>query len=73
MHKSYDEQLRDMVTLAFDKWYAEQVEKHRKEAEIRKFNASMHRIFMRYKKVNTNSQYVIDSVYTYSSVGALTR
>lgn len=71
MHKNYDDELKCMVLAAFDKWYAEQVEKQKKDSDNGKFNAAMNRIFMKYKRIHSTSEYILNSVYTYSASNLL--
>lgn len=71
MHKNYDDDLKCLVLAAFDKWYAEQVEKQKKDSDNRKFNAAMGRIFMKYKRIHSTSEYILNSVYTYSASNLL--
>jgi len=67
MHKNYDDELKCMVLAAFDEWYAEQVAKQKKGSDNRKFNAAMGRIFMKCKRIHSTSEYILNSIYTYSA------
>lgn len=54
-----------------DKWIEEERKKHAIAHERRMKIEAMRRVFMRYKRFYSYSEYVLNSVYTYSSAGVL--
>lgn len=56
---------------AVDKWIEEERKKHAIEHERRMKTEAMRRMSTKYKRTHSCSEYVLNSVYTYSSVGAL--
>lgn len=58
-----------MLTIAFDEWLVQERKKRAAEHENRMKSEAMRRVSTKYKRIHNHSEYVLNSIYTYSFDG----
>lgn len=73
MVKKDIEQSLEQLNAAFDRWYKGERERQLRLHDYRIKTEAMRRISTKYKRIHNYSEYILNSVYTYSSVGVLVK